>query len=146
MHVFVPLVLRIPSRSTDVHFAIQFVHSERMEGKRRKGVVEWSFPTITNLADISGKKNYCPDFELCTMSKRGWMFTCINVKTLEEFFLCLLEREGGRIARGIYIYTHTRHSFAKGRIEVFSLVKKTFHEEEYIYFLVDLQKIAFLFT
>lgn len=63
----------------------------------------------------------------------GWMFTCINVKTLEEFFLCPLEGEGGRIALGIYIYIHTRHSFAKGRIEVFSLVKKTFHEEEYIF-------------
>lgn len=76
--MFVPLVLRIPSRSTDVRFAIQFGRRE-WKGNEEK---EWSFRTITNLGDISGKKNYCPDFELRTMRMDVYLYKCENTRRI----------------------------------------------------------------
>lgn len=97
--MFVPFVLRIPSRSTDVHLTIQFVRFGRKEwkGKEEKGMEKWrSGSTVTNLEDIFSKENYMSRLRI-THNERAWMFTSTNVKTFEEFFLCKERERGGRV-------------------------------------------------
>lgn len=72
-----------------------YVSPERMGRKRRKGNGKagsgWA---VTNLEDIFWTKNYMSRLRI-TYNEQTWMFTCINVKTLGEFFLCPVGRDGG---------------------------------------------------